>query len=156
MEKLKFLFFFVNTTSYDDFRTFSEGLRVGEKALLKEVLEKLSFTVELDGVVEGFSGIKHRFDLVATKGSLTLCFDFVNLSTYTYLKTWCKALDLRNVKVFLISREGSEDKILSELKESGFLKLVFFKDLKDLVEKVRIIVAKNKDNPLYPHQFKKA
>ena len=114
--------------------------RRSEKSLLKELLEEMGFSVKLDGTIEGFSNIKHGFDIIATKNDLILCFDIVNLRASTFLGIWCKALDLRKARIFLVSEERHASQLPSELRKTEDLELIFYRSLRDLEEKVRTAI----------------
>jgi len=112
------------------------GITIDIKRILRDFLEKRGFDVRLNGTLVGYSGVKHKFDLVALKGDLTLCIDYTGFDIVSFLKVYLKAVDVDYARIFLLVEEKFRECIPSELTETRKLKLVLFKDHEDLISKM--------------------
>ena len=104
---------------------------------IKGLLESEGFYVELDATLEGKSGIKHKFDIVATKDNSLLCFEFCGNLEEAFLSVLAKALDVREAKVFVLIKEKAR-----ELREGGRLVFVQYVDRDDLLVKLQKLLSK--------------
>jgi len=104
---------------------------------IKGLLESEGFDVELDATLEGRSGIKHKFDVVATKDNSLLCFEFCGNLEEAFLSVLAKALDVRGAKVFVLIKEKAR-----ELEEGGRLVFVQYVDRDDLLVRLQKLLSK--------------
>ncbi len=111
------------------------------KGTLKAFLEEMGFTVELDRALQGYSGIEHSFDIVATRDGKVLCFDFANLSEDSLIRAVLKAIDVNCTKVFLMSKTSCTDNLPDSLGDLKVLEVVLFEDAEDLLRKISSVVA---------------
>ncbi|RLE81944.1 MAG: hypothetical protein DRJ51_02685 [Thermoprotei archaeon] len=109
--------------------------------LLKVLLEEHGFSVEFNGILRGFSGVDHTFDLIASKRKELLCFDLANPDVFSFLRCFSKAIDVRNARIFILVNECNRRMVPEGIVELEHLKLIVFKDLEDLVDKIRPLIT---------------
>ena len=104
-------------------------------AVVKKLLKREGFEVEIGGALKGSSGLVHIFDIVASRGELMLCFDYVS-DLESLLKVLGKTLDVDHVRVYAVSEAGTA-KLLPIAFESERPRFLLFEDERDLASKVR-------------------
>lgn len=103
--------------------------------MVKELLEREGFEVEVGGALKGSSGLVHIFDVVASKGELMLCFDYVG-DLESLLEVLGKTVDVDRVEVYAVSKADTA-KLLPAVLESERPRFLLFEDEEDLASKVK-------------------
>jgi len=105
---------------------------------LVDVLKDHGYSVKRNATLTGYSGIKHKFDVIAEKGEITLFFNFTNdvRVKFEYLSMIGKYMDLKNsgTKFFLMVSAKDEQRLEELCSEVG---LITYADLNELVDKVQ-------------------
>ena len=74
-----------------------------------------------------------------------LCFDFANLDETAFIRALGKAADVRDAKLFLVSKAGCSTYLSGALEGVEVFEIVLFEDVEDLLERVGSIVTRGKE-----------
>ncbi len=109
------------------------------KQALRELLLKEAFSVGFDEEILGNSGLKHVFDVIARRGKLTLCFDFIEGDSVSLLKGLGKTLDVNSARVFLLMESRGKDAKTYTIETCS---VIVYRDLEDMLTTVEELLVK--------------
>ncbi|GEM_PF-5916015 len=106
------------------------------RELIVKTLRSMGFQVEVEGFVIGESGIRHKFDIVASSHNRKLAIDFVlppkdvNIAT---LASCAKAIDLKDFKTVVVLPVNAKDELMFCPKQVTAL---FYDDVNSVIDKL--------------------
>lgn len=104
------------------------------------VLESLGYIVKLNASLIGESGVKHRFDIIASNDRRKVAIDFTRSSkdvNLAALATCAKALDIRGFLTILVLPSEVESKLTFSPKQ---ITPIFYKDAHDALQKFKKLI----------------
>ncbi|MCS7366072.1 MAG: hypothetical protein NDF54_11605 [archaeon GB-1867-035] len=125
-------------------------MRVHEKSVYEvkimrdnfaRTLESLGYNVKFDVSLQGESGVKHKFDIVASDDNRRVAIDFVRSSkdvNLVALATCAKALDIKGFVTILVAPSDVESKLVFSPRQVVPL---FYEDMSDALHKLEELVV---------------